>query len=124
MPDPLPRRSNWMFLTPWKHPTPWARFVGCFCNSFTVLVIVAWVMGGWLVNVVAVLTLALPVIFVIDMVKYWRSSRKYKKTLRTLRAWAKVIDGKVKIEDLPPGQQEDIAVQRAIVRVEEQDPRA
>lgn len=120
----LPRRiSPWTILMPWKYDTRWARFVGFYCLITAILSITMQLFDVPSILYVPFLA-GLLVVALGDMVRMFRDTRKFRKSMRTLRIWGRVIEGEVKIDDLPPDVQEDIAVQRAAVYVEKRDPLA
>lgn len=107
-PDAFP----WLILTPWRYSTRWRQALGFFCLAAIVFNVAA-------LFIPALLRFVLPVIILIgiaavtDFAHGYHQHRKFKKTMKAVRLWSKVIEGKVKEEDLTPEQREEIAVQRA-----------
>lgn len=114
MPEMPPFRI-WYIFAPWKYPTRWSRFRGWYCLYVIANAVVVGLtgVGYWYLWA---LFLGMVATMIVDIVRALIQDRKHRQTVNALNAWAKVIDGSVKQEELPPGVQEDIAVQRAAAR--------
>lgn len=119
MPELPPRLTPWVILTPWRYRTPWTRFIGTACLAAVVINLAFWIFGGWLLYLVIPTDSVIGVLLLIDMGRQFRDHRKFRRTLKALRLWSQIIDGKLRMEDLTPEQQEEIAVQRAMVYTEQ-----
>jgi hypothetical protein len=109
---PRPNALPWLIFAPWRYSSWWRRALGFFC-------LVAIVFNVAALFIPALLRFVLPVIILLgiaavaDYAHGYREYRKFKKTMKALRLWSKVIEGKIRDEDLTPEQREEIAVQRA-----------
>lgn len=119
----LPRSQTFRrLLTPWKHPTPWSRFIGTFCLAVVTIESVTLILGIQLPDAIWFGTMTcLIVIASADLIRMHIEGRRFKRDRTTLHLWSQVIQGDVKLDDLPPEQQEAIAVMRAQTYVERRD---
>lgn len=117
MPELPPIRLWWIFA-PWKYHRRWARFVGFFCMITVLANVTAYIFDVESVLYWALSFAALMVVLILDMVRMQLDNRRFRRTQKILNLWGQVIEGKVRLEDLTPEQQEEIAVQRSKVYTE------
>jgi hypothetical protein len=114
---PTSSTSPWlMMIMPWRYNTPWRRFCGTGALVCFVLNMTIWIVGGGPLTYLAFpLIVVLFGLFTVDVVIGFIDQRRFRREMKTMNLWSQVLDGKVRIEDLTPEQQEEIAVQRAMI---------
>jgi hypothetical protein len=116
-PELPPPTKIWYILAPWKYTKPWARIVGSYCLFCMALSVTGLFWSNFRFWAFAVLPAygVLFILFGIDMFQMSRDKKRWAYEDFVIFLWAGVIDGQIKMEDLPPRVQEDIARQRAKV---------
>lgn len=112
MPEP---RKPFLIFTPWRYHRPWARFMGWSALFFVVINVTMLIVGVQSALIWYPAAGLLLLLVVIDQIKNYLDHRKFKRTMKTLKLMHQVIGGNRRLEDLTPAEQEEIAVQRAIV---------
>lgn len=116
--DPeLPRTIKpWFILMPWKYPSWYSRISGSACLVMIGTSVVAiFVPGRWFFYPALAFAVITITGIIVSTIQERRSRKKYMKAMLTLSLWGKILDGSVKLDDLPPEMQEQVAIERAKV---------
>jgi hypothetical protein len=105
-------------FTPWRRQSRWSQFVGYYCLAYWLICALFFLFPGLFTIILGAASLGQAVVCVVELIQWRVGERDYKASMRAIKAWNQVLHGKMKLEDLPPDLQEEIAIQRAAARFE------